>query len=83
MNRQSRSSLRTGIKKLRGLLAEKKADEAKTLFLGSATSGEGKKRKARGLVSLIDTSARKGTIHRNTAKRYKSRLQRQINSLGK
>lgn len=33
--------------------------------------------------SKIDTAAKKGTIHKNTANRYKSRLALQINKLGK
>lgn len=33
--------------------------------------------------SKIDTAAKKGTLHRNTANRYKSRLAQQVNGLKK
>lgn len=33
--------------------------------------------------SKIDTAAKKGTLHRNTADRYKSRLAQQVNGLKK
>jgi len=33
--------------------------------------------------SEIDTAAKKGVIHKNTADRYKSRLTTQVNKLGK
>jgi small subunit ribosomal protein S20 len=59
-NRQLRSKLRTGLKRLRQTAAgsdEKAAREA----LGGAQS-------------LVDRMAAKGIIHRNTAARYKSRL---------
>jgi small subunit ribosomal protein S20 len=58
-NRQLRSKLRTGLKKLRAAAGDNK-DEA-----GAAL---------RGTQSLVDKMAAKGIIHRNTAARYKSRL---------
>jgi small subunit ribosomal protein S20 len=80
-NRQNRSTLRTGIKKCRALAAEGKAGEAKNLLFGeTATAGESKK-KARGLISLIDKSAKKGAVHKKAAARTKSRLMRQVNAL--
>ena len=59
-NRQLRSKLRTGLKKLREAAAgtEKTATQA----------AQG------GVQSLVDKMAAKGLIHRNTAARYKSRL---------
>ena len=33
------------------------------------------------VVSVIDKTAKKGVIHRNTAARFKSRLVRQVNSM--
>jgi small subunit ribosomal protein S20 len=63
-NRQLRSKLRTGLKKLRASVAE--GDEtAKT----SAVQGT---------KSLVDKMAARGIIHRNTAARYKSRLAKRV-----
>ena len=67
-NRQVRSHLRTSMKKLRGAVADK--DQATAQSLLPLT------------ISDIDRTARKGTIHRNTAARYKSRLTRLVNTLG-
>lgn len=83
-NRQNRSTLRTGIKKCRALVAEGKAGDAKSLLFGETVpAGESKKKKARGLISLIDKSAKKGAVPRKAAARYKSRLTRQVNALTK
>jgi small subunit ribosomal protein S20 len=59
-NRQLRSKLRTGLKKLRAAAAGEDKDAAKTAVVGAQ--------------SLVDRMASKGIIHRNTAARYKSRL---------
>jgi small subunit ribosomal protein S20 len=59
-NRQLRSKLRTGLKKLR---AAAEGDD-------KAAANEA----LRGTQSLVDRMAAKGIIHRNTAARYKSRL---------
>jgi small subunit ribosomal protein S20 len=59
-NRQLRSKLRTGLKKLRAAAADDNKDAARTAL--------------RGTQSLVDKMAAKGIIHRNTAARYKSRL---------
>jgi len=59
-NRQMRSKLRTGLKKLRAAGAGEDKDAA-----GDAL---------RGTQALVDKMAAKGIIHRNTASRYKSRL---------
>ena len=66
-NRAHRSSLRTAIKKLRGVVA----------------SGDGAKAKALlpGILGVIDATAQKGVIHDNTASRYKSRLAKQVAAL--
>jgi small subunit ribosomal protein S20 len=63
-NRQLRSKLRTGLKKLREAAGgtDKKA------------SGEA----VLGVQSLVDKMAAKGIIHRNTAARYKSRLSSRV-----
>jgi small subunit ribosomal protein S20 len=59
-NRKYRSQLRTTLKQIRTVLDGKDQDAAKKQ-LGAA-------------ISLIDKMAGKGIIHRNTASRYKSRL---------
>jgi small subunit ribosomal protein S20 len=59
-NRQLRSKLRTGLKKLRAAVAGENKDDAKAALTGTQ--------------SLVDRMASKGIIHRNTAARYKSRL---------
>jgi small subunit ribosomal protein S20 len=63
-NRQLRSKLRTGLKKLRAVAASEKKDEAEAALKGTQ--------------SLVDRMASKGIIHRNTAARYKSRLSARI-----
>ena len=59
-NRELRSSLRSALKAIRGLLDDKDLEGAKKAL--SRT------------VSIVDKMATKGIIHRNTAGRYKSRL---------
>jgi small subunit ribosomal protein S20 len=59
-NRQLRSKLRTGLKKLRSAAAANDQNAAADAL--------------RGTQSLVDRMAAKGIIHRNTAARYKSRL---------
>jgi small subunit ribosomal protein S20 len=65
INRRNRSRMRTEIKKFRLLLEEKKFEEARKLLSN--------------VYSVIDRTARKGVIHRNTAARYKSRLTDHLN----
>ncbi len=64
-NRHHLSKMRTEIKGFRRLLAEEKSAEAKD-------------RLSR-VYSIIDHTAQKGVIHRNTAARYKSRLTSSLN----
>ncbi len=64
INRSHRSRMRTMIRKFRLLVAEKKLDEARKLLPS--------------VFSVIDKTAQKGTIHRNTAARHKSRLARKL-----
>jgi len=59
-NRKYRSQLRSTLKQIRSVIDGKDQAAAKTQ-LNSA-------------ISLIDKMAGKGIIHRNTASRYKSRL---------
>jgi small subunit ribosomal protein S20 len=59
-NRANTSQLRTALRNFRQALAAGKPAEAKTAFSGT--------------VSMIDKAVKKGVIHKNTAARYKSRL---------
>jgi small subunit ribosomal protein S20 len=59
-NRQLRSKLRTGLKKLR--------------TAATASDKQGSREAVVEAQSLVDKMAAKGIIHRNTAARYKSRL---------
>jgi small subunit ribosomal protein S20 len=63
-NRQLRSKLRTGLKKLRAAVAGDNKDEARAALTGTQ--------------SLVDRMASKGIIHHNTAARYKSRLSARV-----
>ena len=65
-NRQMRSKLRTGLKKLRAAAAGDDKDAARTAL--------------RDTQQLVDKMAGKGIIHRNTAARYKSRLSARVAS---
>ncbi len=65
INRSNRGRLRTGIKKLRAALAS--GDQSVVGALLPET------------VSLIDKAVQKGTLHRNAAARYKSRLTLRVN----
>lgn len=62
-----RSKLRTYIKKVRYAIAEGNKQEAQTAFTNA--------------VPVIDSMAGKGFIHKNTAARYKSRMNAQIKAL--
>ena len=59
-NRQFRSRLRSALKSVRAAIAGSDQDAARTAL--------------RQTVSLIDKMASKGIIHRNAARRHKSRL---------
>lgn len=67
INQMNRQKLRTQIKKLKAAIAEGKADDARQIIPGT--------------FSLIDRSVQKGVITANTARRYKSRMQRNVNGL--
>jgi small subunit ribosomal protein S20 len=64
INRRNKSTLRTQIKHLRVAIEKKDNEAAQTLLSKTFSS--------------IDVSIKKGTIHRNTGDRYKSRLSRQV-----
>jgi small subunit ribosomal protein S20 len=66
INQMNRHKLKTQIKRLRAALASGKPEDAKTLLPET--------------VSLIDKSVQKGVIKKNTARRYKSRLTKRVNT---
>ena len=66
-NRAAKSRLRSALRDLREALASGKGEEAQTSF--------------REAISVIDSSAHKGILHKNTADRYKSRLRVRLNAL--
>jgi small subunit ribosomal protein S20 len=66
-NRKNKSVIRTQIKKLKA--AVEKKDETEALKLMPET------------FSIIDRAAKKGTIHKKTASRYKSRLNKKVLSI--
>jgi small subunit ribosomal protein S20 len=66
-NRMNRTRVRTAIRRLRMALAA--GDAAGAEKLASATFSE------------LDKAIRKGTLHENTANRYKSRLKLALNAL--
>lgn len=66
-NQAIRSELKTLTKRLLGLLAAKKHDEAKSLL--------------KTLASKFDRATSRGIVHHNTAARYKSRLTKRINAV--
>jgi small subunit ribosomal protein S20 len=68
-NRAYRSRMRSSIKKLRTLVESGDADGARKAL--PATLG------------LIERTAQKGVIHRNTAARYKSRLAKLVEKSAK
>ncbi|MEW6456857.1 MAG: 30S ribosomal protein S20 [Acidobacteriota bacterium] len=67
VNKTNKSKLKTQIKKFRKAIEEKNIEVAKKLLKPT--------------FSLIDKTVKKGTIHKNTGSRYKSRLQKSFNSL--
>jgi small subunit ribosomal protein S20 len=66
-NQINRHKLKTQLKKMRAALGAGKAADAKTLL--PSTCG------------VIDRSVQRGVIKQNTARRYKSRLTKRVNSL--
>lgn len=69
INRGHRSTLRTGIKKLRSALEGGDASNVQALLPET--------------ISLIDKAVQKGALHKNAAARYKSRLTARANESGK
>ena len=67
VNRRSKGSLRTQIKKLRTALAAGDKVQSQELLIPT--------------IALIDKSVNKGVLHKNTAARHKSRLTIHVNEL--
>jgi small subunit ribosomal protein S20 len=67
-NRKYRSQLRTTLKQIRAFIHDP----------ATAKETDGAKTQLTQAISLIDKMAGKGIIHRNTASRYKSRLNAQL-----
>ena len=68
-NRGYRSRMRSGIKKLRTLVESGDTEAARASLPET--------------LGLIERTAQKGVIHRNTADRYKSRLTKLVSGGGK
>jgi small subunit ribosomal protein S20 len=66
-NRANKTKLRTSLRFLREAIA---AGDKKTI---AATYGE--------TVSILDKSVQKGVLHKNTASRYKARLNARVKAL--
>ena len=66
-NRHFRSRMRTAVKRLRSAVQNGDAEQAKELLPGT--------------LRVIDETAQKGVIHRNSAARHKSRLSKAVNGL--
>ena len=66
-NRAAKSALKTAVKKVLAAIEEKDREKAEALF--------------RRTVALINKTASKGIIHKNTASRKISRLARRMNTL--
>jgi small subunit ribosomal protein S20 len=68
-NNVNRHKLKTQMKKIKNALGTGKADDAKTLLPET--------------FSKIDKSVQKGVLTKNAASRYKSRLNKSVNTIGK
>lgn len=68
VNRMNRVKMKNRIKKLLKMLNSKELEQAKTFFPT--------------VISSIDHTIRKGTIHLNTGSRYKSRLTQRVRKAG-
>jgi small subunit ribosomal protein S20 len=64
INKKNKSALRTEVKRVRELVAQKDTASAQKALTKAC--------------SAIDRTVKKGTIHANTGARYKSRLTRQV-----
>jgi small subunit ribosomal protein S20 len=67
VNRTNKSRLRTAIRRFREALATGNPETAATVY--------------RETVSALDKSVQKGVLHKNTASRYKSRLNARLKAM--
>jgi small subunit ribosomal protein S20 len=67
INQMNRHKLKTQVKKLKTAVEAGQADEARALLPKT--------------FSLLDKSVQKGVLKANTARRYKSRINRSVNSV--
>lgn len=67
MNQMNRHKLKTQIKKLKTAIDAGQGDQARALLPAT--------------FSLIDKSVQKGILKANTARRYKSRMNRSVNAV--
>ena len=67
MNRANRSKLRTALRSMREALTGGNAETASVQY--------------RATVSILDRSVQKGVLHKNTASRYKGRLNARLKTL--
>ncbi len=67
VNRSNRSKLRTVLRAMREALTAGDAQAASTQY--------------RATVSILDKSVQKGVLHKNTASRYKGRLNARVKAL--
>lgn len=68
INKMNKTKMRNQIKKFKKEIEEGKMEEAKSMFPK--------------VISIIDKSNTKGTIHKKTASRYKARLTALLNNPG-
>ena len=68
INKMNKTKMKNRIKKFRKEIEAGKIEEAKAMFPQ--------------VISIIDKSNTKGTIHKKTASRYKSRLSELLNKSG-
>ena len=68
VNRSNRSKLRTALRAMREALTGGNVESAKQVY--------------RSTVSILDKSVQKGVLHKNTASRYKGRLNARLKALG-
>jgi small subunit ribosomal protein S20 len=66
VNRANRSTMRTAVKKIRGLISAGKIDEARQLLPAT--------------YEALDRAIQKRVLHENTANRYKSRISLAVNA---
>ena len=68
-NRANKSRLRSALRKFRTALSAGNQEQAQAGYRETA--------------SVLDKSVQKGVLHKNTASRYKSRLGKRLNAVGK